>query len=285
MSAPKRPLLRWHGGKWLLAPWIIGLMPKHRVYVEPFGGAGSVLIRKPRCYAEIWNDLDGNVVNLFQVLRSDRAAELVDLVRLTPFASDEFKLAYEACDDPVERARRLIIRSFMGFGSNGHNRATGFRSNSNRSGTTPAHDWVNYPVSLRLIVERLQGIVILNRDACEVMAGHDGPDTLHYVDPPYVFETRADLSKDYAHELSDSDHEKLLDFLNGLTGMVMLSGYPCDLYDNGLPGWQRITRKALADGARERTEVIWMNPAAAARMAQQDMFASDDHATTSRAAA
>ena len=272
MSNPTRPLLRWHGGKWLLAPWIISLMPKHRVYVEPFGGAGSVLIRKDRSYAEIWNDLDGNVVNLFQVLRSDRADELVRAVRLTPFASDEFKSAYEETDDPVERARRLIIRSFMGFGSNGHNRSTGFRSNSNRSGTTPAHDWVNYPDSLRKVVERLQGVVVLNREACEVMAGHDSPETLHYVDPPYVFETRSDTGRDYAHELSDTDHETLLDFLNSLRGMVMLSGYPCELYDTALSGWHRVTRKALADGAKERTEVVWMNQSAVAAMAQQDMF-------------
>ena len=93
---PTRPVLRWHGGKWLLAPWIIGHFSEHRVYVEPFGGAGSVLMRKPRCYAEVWNDLDGEVVNLFRVLRSARAQELVDVIRLTPFARDEFVAAYEA---------------------------------------------------------------------------------------------------------------------------------------------------------------------------------------------
>lgn len=269
---PTRPLLRWHGGKWLLAPWIISMMPAHRVYVEPFGGAGSVLIRKPRCYAEIWNDLDDHVVNLFRVLRSDRAAELVSMLRLTPFASAEFKEAYGEAADPVERARRLVVRSFMGFGSNGHNRSTGFRSNSNRSGTTPAHDWVNYPDALTAIIERIQGVVVLNRDACEVMAGHDSPETLHYVDPPYVFETRSDLSKDYAHELTDADHENLLDFLNGLQGMVMLSGYPSEIYDRALNGWHRVTRKALADGAKERTEVIWMNRASVAACAQGSLF-------------
>lgn len=269
---PRRPVLRWHGGKWNLAPWIISEMPRHRVYVEPFGGAGSVLIRKPRSYAEVWNDLDGHVVNLFQVLRSDRADELVNLLRLTPFASEEFTQAYEPSNDPIERARRLVIRSFMGFGSNGHNRSTGFRSNSNRSGTTPAHDWSNYPDALADIILRLRGIVILNRDACDVMASHDGPETLHYVDPPYVFETRSDLGEDYAVELSDSDHESLLDFLDGLAGMVMLSGYPHPLYDERLKGWGRITRKALADGARERTEVLWLNPAAMAAKDQQDMF-------------
>ena len=272
MNAPTRPLLRWHGGKWLLAPWIISEMPTHRVYVEPFGGAGSVLMRKARCYAEIWNDLDGHVVNLFRVLRSDQASQLVEMLRLTPFASDEFAQAYHPSDCPVESARRLVIRSFMGFGSNGHNRLTGFRSNSNRSGTTPAHDWINYPASLVAAIERLQGVVVLNRDACDVMAGHDGPGTLHYVDPPYVAETR-DAGKDYAHEMTDADHADLLDFLDGLEGMVMLSGYPCELYDRRLTHWTRITKSALADGAKKRVEVLWLNPACVRARAQVDMFA------------
>lgn len=144
---PTRPVLRWHGGKWLLAPWIISHFPAHDVYVEPFGGGGSVLMRKARAYAEIWNDLDGDVVNLFRVLRSSDADRLVAHLRLTPFAREGFVEAYGESQDPVERARRLIIRSFQGFGSDGHNgaRITGFRANSSRSGTTPAHDWANYP--------------------------------------------------------------------------------------------------------------------------------------------
>lgn len=264
MESPTRPVLRWHGGKWKLAPWIISHFPDHRVYVEPFGGAGSVLMRKERCYAEIWNDLDDHVVNLFQVLRSPRAGELVEMLRLTPFASKEFETSYEADTDPVERARRLVIRSFMGFGSNGHNRSTGFRSNSNRSGTTPAHDWVNYPDALARIVDRLSGVVVLNRDASEVMATHDGKLTLHYVDPPYVFRTRADLAKDYAHEMTDQDHSKLLATVRALEGMVALSGYPSDIYESSLRDWRRIETDALADGARKRIEVLWLNPACAA---------------------
>lgn len=255
----RRPILRWHGGKWNLAPWIIGHFPAHRCYVEPFGGAASVLLRKPRAYAEVYNDLDSEAVNLFRVLRSERAAELVEAVRLTPFAREEFAAAYERADDPVERARRLIIRSFMGFGSNGHNRLTGFRANSNRSGTTPARDWANYPEALRLIVERLAGVVIENRDAKEVMAAHDTPQTLHYLDPPYVMDTRADSARDYAHELSDDDHGELLAFLRSLKGTVILSGYPHEMYDAALEGWQRIERPALADNAKPRTEVLWIN--------------------------
>lgn len=262
MVEPKRPVLRWHGGKWLLAPWILSHFPKHQVYVEPFGGAASVLLRKERSYAEIYNDLDGSVVNLFRVLRSEKARELVEALKLTPFARDEFAGAYEESDSELERARKLVIRSFMGFGSNGHNRITGFRANSNRSGTTPAHDWVNYPDNLAVIVERLKGVTIENRDAKQVMAQHDAAATLHYVDPPYVFATRDNASPDYAHELTDDQHIEMLTFLRGLRGMVVLSGYPSEIYDEALADWQRIERKALADGARERTEVLWINPSA-----------------------
>ncbi|MEL7167656.1 MAG: DNA adenine methylase [Pseudomonadota bacterium] len=250
--------MRWHGGKWLLAPWIISHFPHHRVYVEPFGGAASVLLRKERSYAEIYNDLDDEVVNLFQVLRSERANELTELLRLTPFAADEFFTAYEVDADPVERARRTIVRAFMGFGSNGVHRKTGFRSNNNRSGTTPARDWVNYPEALGATVERLRGVVVLNRDAKDVMKAHDGPETLHYVDPPYMAETR-DRGSDYAHELTDQDHADLLEFLNTLNGRVVLSGYMSAPYENSLSDWRRVERKSLADGARERTEVLWMN--------------------------
>jgi DNA adenine methylase len=272
MSTPFRPLLRWHGGKWMLAPWIIEHFPPHQVYVEPFGGAASVLMRKPVTYAEVYNDLDQSVVNLFRVLRSDDAEKLVQALRLTPFARDEFRTAYEPTEDPIEAARRLIIRSFMGFGSNGHNRLTGFRANSNRSGTTPSHDWQNYPDSLALMIQRLRGVTVENKDAREVMAQHDGLETLHYVDPPYLLETRSDDGADYAHELSDDQHVDLLHFLRGLSGMVVLSGYPSDLYDEVLHDWHREERVALADGARKRTEVLWINDAARAGMRSPGLF-------------
>lgn len=259
--AVSRPVLRWHGGKWILAPWIIQHLPAHRVYVEPFGGAASVLLRKERAYAEVYNDLDDDVVNLFEVLRSDRAAELIEAVRLTPFARAEHASAYERADDPVERARRLMIRSFMGFGSNGHHRATGFRANSNRSGTTPARDWRNYPDTLAAVVERLQGVVLENNDALKVMRAHDGAETLHYVDPPYLPETR-DAGADYAHEMTVEQHETLLQGLRELSGMVVVSGYPSAIYDAALSHWKRVERGAYADGARERREVLWINPAA-----------------------
>lgn len=259
MTAVRRPILRYHGGKWKLAPWIIQHFPEHRVYVEPFGGAASVLLRKPRSYAEVYNDLDGELVNLFRVVR-DRGAELRDLLALTPFARVEFEASYEPTDDPMEQARRTVMRSFMGFGSNSHNVATGFRANSNRSGTTPAGDWRNYPAALDSLIARLQGVIIEHREAAEVMLAHDGPATLHYVDPPYVAATR-DGGGDYRHEMTDDQHRHVATVLRNLAGFVVLSGYPCDLYDRELyPGWTRIERSAHADGARDRTEVLWLSP-------------------------
>lgn len=276
-----RPLLRWHGGKWRLAPWILRHFPQHRIYVEPFGGAASVLLRKPPSHAEVYNDLDDEVVNLFRVLRSAGAARLRELLRLTPFARAEFAGAYEATDEPVERARRLVVRSYMGFGSDGHNLRvrTGFRSNSNRSGTTPARDWANYPDALGGLIERLRDVIVESRPAVQVMRSHDGADTLHYADPPYMPDTRSkkrrrsgEMYHGYAHEMSVEDHAALLDALVDLDGMVVLSGYPNELYESRLAGWQRIQCAALADGAHKRVEVLWLNPAASDRLAAGPLF-------------
>lgn len=271
MNAVTRPIIRYHGGKWQLAPWIISHLPNHRTYVEPFGGAASVLLRKTRSYAEIYNDLDGEIVNLFKVAR-DHGTELMERLQLTPFARAEYLEAWYPAADPIEQARRTVMRAFMGFGSaaatmrragnntmRGGLASTGFRANSNRSGTTPARDWLNYPAALASIIERLQGVVVENRPATDVMVQHDADSTLHYVDPPYVASTR-DAGGDYAFEMDDAAHESLAETLHGLQGKVVLSGYRTDLYDRLYQGWQRVDRKAYADGARPRTECLWLSP-------------------------
>jgi DNA adenine methylase len=265
-------MLRYHGGKWRLAPWIIEHFPEHRVYVEPFGGGASVLMRKPKVYAEIYNDLDGEIVNLFRMAR-DRGPELVRAVELTPYAREEFDESFKPSDDPVEQARRTVLRSFAGFGGNltRPNRdqtpqRTGFRNYSATDRrATPAGDWRNWPEQLRVSIERLQGVYVEQREAVRCMSDHDGPGTLHYVDPPYVHTTRGfdagGTHRAYRHELSDDDHRLLATVLHGLRGFVVLSGYACKLYDVELyPDWERRERAHLADGARKRTEVLWLNP-------------------------
>lgn len=275
MIAPTRPVLRYHGGKWRLAPWIISHFPAHRVYVEPFGGAASVLLRKERSYAEVYNDLDGEVVNLFRVLRSEvDAPRLREVVTFTPFARAEFEESYHAGGDAVERARRLLLRSHGGFGTaamrvngDGRRQRTGFRANTTRSGSTPAADWSGMDSVIGDAVERLRGVVIESRPAVQVIEAHDGPNTLHYVDPPYVHETRgAGQRANYAHEMTDADHRALAATLHAVEGMVVLSGYASDMYDRELyPDWHRVEKATHADGARKRTEVLWLNPAAISR--------------------
>lgn len=274
-----RPIVRYHGGKWKLAPWIIANLPPHRIYVEPFGGGGSVLLRKPRSYAEVYNDMDGEIVNVFRMMR-DRGPELHEAIRLTPFSRAEFAASYVACSDPLEQARRTILRSFQGFGSAAAcGELSGFRANSNRPGTTPAHDWANFASATEALIERLRGVVIEQRDGMAVMVHQDGPETLHYVDPPYVHSTRStkvnhDLArKSYKHEMTDQQHATLADGLRKLEGMVVLSGYPSDLYNELYGDWQRVDRVAHADGARARVECLWLNEHAVAAHKQPRLIA------------
>jgi DNA adenine methylase len=272
-----RPILRYHGGKWKLGEWIIEHLPQHRIYVEPFGGAASVLLRKRRSYAEVYNDLDGEIVNVFRVMR-ERPRELMSALTWTPFARGEYRAAFEPSTDPLEMARRTIIRSFMGFGSNAINRAvkSGFRANSNRSGTTPAHDWANYPANVRFLTRRLRGVIIENKTASEIIKQHDGAETLFYLDPPYVHSTRAlDImhgDHGYSHEMTDQQHEELSAQLHEIQGMCVLSGYHGELYDRLYANWNRVECEALADGAAKRTEVLWFNDLAWRNKAMQLTF-------------
>lgn len=261
MNKVKRPILRYHGGKWVLAPWIISHFPKHKIYVEPYGGAASVLLRKKRSYGEVYNELDSEITNLFKVIRAN-GNELKNNLQATPFSREEFELSYIQSDDDIEQARRTVVRSFMGFGSaSSSKRRTGFRSNSNRSGTTPAHDWANYPSALDQIIKRLSGVVIESKNALDVIRSQDSEDTLFYVDPPYVHTTRyaGANGNTYLYEMSEQDHIDLAKVLNNLKGVVVLSGYDCELYNELYSKWNTSQKDTYADGARKRVETIWMN--------------------------
>ena len=268
------PALRYHGAKFRLAPWVMQFFPDHRVYVEPFGGAAGVLLQKPRAYAEVYNDLDDDIANFFRVLRDPAQSELlIQLLQLTPYARSEFDLSYEECDEPVERARRTAIRAGMGFGSAGATKGvTGFRIDTARPYGTAQHLWSRYPGQLLAVIDRLQGVLIENRAAIEVMQQHDTADTLHFVDPPYVFGTRSlrnVVHGCYRHEMTDEQHLELLGVLKNLQGMVVLSGYPSDLYQRELADWQVHTtgsRISAGRGTAVKTEVLWLNAACQQRL-------------------
>lgn len=282
-----RPVLRYHGGKFRLAPWIMSFFPKHSIYVEPYGGAASVLLLKDRAGAECYNDLDGNVVNLFRVLRDvDRAAELKRRVELTPFAREEFDWSYEVPTDEIDAAHKMIVRSFMGHGSDSATRScrTGFRSKITDGRVLPSMEFSTWSDAIPAFTQRLRSVVIENRDALEVIARMDTDNTLIYVDPPYCHSSRTSLigrsnkTHGYRFEMTDDDHRKMAAVLRQVRGMVVLSGYPTDLYDDDLfKDWTRYERRAVADGGRSRTEVVWINQACAAALeleaAQQRMFA------------
>ena len=150
---------------------------------------------------------------------------------------------------------------------------SGFRKNTTRHGTIPAEDWANYPPALRAIVERLRGVVIENSAALDLIARYDHPDALFYLDPPYMPQTRSAKARKggsryhaYAHEMTDSDHAELLQSVNGVRGMVVLSGYSTPLYEAALAGWRRVERIAHADSAQQRREVLWISARAAERL-------------------
>lgn len=275
MGKPTRPALRYHGGKWRLANWILQFFPAHRVYTEAFGGAAGVLLQKQRCHGEVYNDLDGDVVAFFRALQSPELRDrLVQAVTLTPYARSEFELAWLPTDDLVERARRVCIRAQMGFGSAGATKgATGLRTDTMRQYSTAQMDWAAYPPVLLDVAERFQAVLIENRPAVDVLQQHDSPETLHFVDPPYVHSTRQlrNSSGCYRHEMDDADHIELLEVLASLRGMVVLSGYATGMYSEALKGWQIHSTNARISAGRGtglRTEVAWLNPACVAALAR-----------------
>lgn len=295
----KRPILRYHGGKFRLAPELLKIFPPHRVYTEAFGGGASVLLLKDRCYSEIYNDLDGEVVNVFRVLQNPRRARRLELLlRRTPFARQEFLLAYKHTRSEVERARRTLIRAFMGWGSDSVSRmkatqagfntrisstmSTGFRWNANRSGTTAASDWAGWPAHIESFCERLQGVTIEQRDAKEILRKMDREDCLHYVDPPYPMSVRkvgngTCLEHRYRHEMIDRDHCNLAAVLHSLKGMVIISSYASPLYERLYKTWRMVSWTggqfcSQNTGDKTRTECAWLNKAAVDAQTQMSFW-------------
>ena len=254
------PILKYPGAKWRLAKWIISHFPKHTTYLEPFFGSGAVFFNKPRSKAETLNDLDGNVVNLFKIIR-DRTEEFSRAVELTPWARDEYDASYEKTGDELEDARRFLVRCWQAHGTKTASR-TGWKSTvQGLEGSNGVMLWEKMAGRIIPTAKRLRQAQIENQPATQIIERYKYVAVLIYADPPYPLKTRA--GKMYAHEMTNADHVELLDTLDAHPGPVVLSGYACQLYDERLNHWTRRELMAQAEKGKTRTEVLWINPVAA----------------------
>ena len=236
---------------------IVSLMPKHRSYLEPFFGSGAVLFNKPPSAIETVNDIDGDIVNFFQVLR-EYPDELAADIAMTPYSREVFNDAHEnRGSSQYERAYKFAIRSKMGHGFKTCKK-TGFKIDVYaRERAYCVNCWNRLPEDLLEAAWRLKGVQIENQPALDLIRKFNHSNVLIYADPPYLLNTRR--CKQYRHEMNEQDHVQLLDALKQHEGSVILSGYPSDMYDRELIGWSRITKKSYNQNADQRTEVLWCN--------------------------
>ena len=291
-TKPRRPVLRYHGGKFgnhgTTADWVVSHLPKHRVYVEPFGGAASVLMRKPRSKSEVYNDLDRAVAAVFQVLATPYMAEALEKkLRSTPYARSEFEYAQSYIGanreagfllrDPVEHARLMLVASFMGHGSAGlrGKTSTGFRASESEGRLLASSDWANYRQHLDSFKSRLAGVAVESRPWRDVADRYDGEGTLFYLDPPYEHALRSSSKSDGYHcDFERGDHEALATWCAGAEGMIALSHYDSPFYRKMYEGrgWQRHEKRTRIDSGGQRTECLWLNPAAQEHQRQHNLF-------------
>ena len=263
----------WYGGKFNHLDWLLPLLPESTHYCEPFGGSASVLLNRKPSPVETYNDLDGEVVNFFRVLR-EQSEELLRTIGLTPFSREELKIAVE---EPIEglseleRARRFFVRARQVRTGLAQTASAGRWAHcklTSRAGMAGAVSrWLGSVEGLSEIVQRLLRVQIENAPAIEVIRRYDSEDTLFYCDPPYPHDSRSDL-KAYRYEMSDDEHRKLAEVLHNIKGKVALSGYHSKLMDELYGDWNYLEaapKKAHSTNTRadlekqERVEVLWGN--------------------------
>lgn len=259
-----RPPVKWHGGKHYLSRQIVDCFPPHDTYVEPFGGAASVLLNKPPCPVEVYNDLDCRITRLFRVLR-DHGDELRRLLSLTPYSEIEFRNAAEPAEDEIEQARRDFVRWRLSLGGRGDSFSFTLHRVRRDMADVVSGFLSMIDEQLPLVVERLRRVEIVCRPAVDVINTWDRPSTLIYCDPPYLPTTRQENSRNvYGQEMTENDHRQLARVLNSCSSKVVLSGYPSDLYDELYSGWNRtefdIANHAAGGKTKQRKrECLWMN--------------------------
>lgn len=262
----KKIAFGWYGGKFSHLDWLLPLLPKSHHYCEPFAGSAAVLLNRDPSPIETYNDLDGEVVNFFRVLRND-ADNLIRRIGLTPFSREEFSIACEPLGDGVndiERARRFFIRARQvrtGLAQTASLGRWANCKNTTRAGMSGVVSrWLGSVEALPEIAERLLRVQIENRPALEVIDLYDEKGTLFYCDPPYAHESRGD-SKAYGFELTDDQHGHLAARLRKIKGKAAISGYRCNLYDDFFKGWKRIDApiKQAHSVKQPRQESLWVN--------------------------
>lgn len=257
MSIPR--ILHYPGSKWSMASWIISHMPEHSTYLEPFFGSGAVFFNKKPVPVETINDMDGQITNLFKVIR-DEPDRLARAITFTPLSRAEYEQSYEHTGESIEDARRFLIRCWQAIGGKTSDR-TGWRALISANGPHVVKEWDKLPEKILLAAGRLKQAQIENQPAVKLIERYRRSDVLIYADPPYILETRT--KRHYAYEMKIDDHIELLNCLAKHPGPVLLSGYHHPLYDKLLPGWKTEEFQAKAESGAKRTEVLWINPVAA----------------------
>lgn len=254
-----KAIMKYPGSKWSIADWIISYFPQHHSYLEPFFGSGAVLFNKPRSNIETVNDLDGNVVNLFEWIKKD-PAKLAHEIYYTPYARQVYEEAFQAVpEDSLGRAVNFYIRLNMGHGFRTNGEKVGWKNDvQGRERAYASQDWINLPSKIMQAAERLRGVQIENRPAVELMQRFNYSNVLVYLDPPYMPDTRH--GKQYRFEMySKESHEELLDVAKKHKGPVLISGYDSGLYNEMLKDWYREEKTCYSQVCSRKREVLWMN--------------------------
>jgi DNA adenine methylase len=257
-------ILKYPGGKWSIARWIVSFFQDHKVYLEPYAGSAAVFFGKNPVNYETLNDVDGRIYNLFKVLR-EKPGELAALLEMTPFSRREFDEIQEPVSgeqirltgNDVEDARRFVIRCNQGFGSKLACRV-GWKNTKSAAGPINPQVWNRLPDTVVNATRRLKAAQIENRPAEELIPKYNNPDCLIYADPPYMPDVRR--GRIYSYEMFDlAAHESMLRLLLAHTGPVVLSGYDNEMYNDVLTGWHKETCNTRANSGAQRTEMLWMN--------------------------
>ena len=262
----RRIVFGWYGGKFSHLEWLLPLLPPAHHYCEPYSGSAAVLLNREVSPVETYNDIDGDVVNFFRVLR-DRHEELIRTIALTPFSREEFHIAVSGPDQgvsDVERARRFYIRARQARTGLAQTATLGRWANcknTSRAGMSGVVSrWLGGVEALQEIAKRLLRVQIENRPAIDVVRLYDDEKTLFYCDPPYMHETRGD-KKAYGFEMTKEQHWELAETLQQCRGRVAISGYRCDPMDTWYKGWKRFDAEAkvIHSTKQLRRECVWMN--------------------------